>query len=95
MIILLFICFIYISLVFLCSSSPYNTIADYLLRNDRKSKDFIRYTQKEVESSIENLANSQKAFKSMDGAAHMFNSAISKKRFYFFFHKNLHYCKYI
>ena len=62
------------------SDSPYSVLANYLLRNDRKSKEFIKYTQKEVESAIKRLSDGQKAVKSMDGAAHMFNSAISEKR---------------
>lgn len=59
--------------------SPYASLANYLLRNDRKNKDFIKYTLKDVEKAIKRLADGQKTIKSMDGASHLLNSALSEK----------------
>ena len=63
------------------SSSPYSVLADYLLRSDRKNKDFLKYSSKQVEKAVKKLASGQKAMKTMDGMSHMLNSAVSKKRF--------------
>ena len=59
---------------------PYHTLAEYLLRSDRKDKDFSKYTIKDIEKVIKKLATSQKTMKQMDGASHVINSAVSDKK---------------
>ena len=61
------------------ASSPYSTLAEYLLRSDRKAKDFIKYTQRDVEKALKSLTDGTKALKNMDGMSHALNSAISEK----------------
>lgn len=61
------------------STSPYSTIAEYLLRSDRKVKEFLKYTQRDVEKAVKGLADGTKALKNMDGVSHALNSAISEK----------------
>jgi hypothetical protein len=61
------------------SPSPYSTLAEYLLRSDRKSKEFLKYTQRDIEKAVKALADGTKALKNMDGVSHALNSALSEK----------------
>ena len=60
--------------------NPFRILTDYLLRSDRKNKEFIKFSPKEVETTIKKLADGQKAMKNMDGASHMINNALSDKK---------------
>ena len=57
--------------------NPFQILTNYLLRNDRKNKEFIKFSEKEIESIIKKLALGQKTMKSMDGASHMMNNVLT------------------
>ena len=64
-------------------TTPFDTIARYLLRNDRSKgslNELKNFNEVKISKALKKLADGQATLKNMDSATHMLNNAMSDKR---------------